>query len=320
MIAQRKNKPVPKPVYPGSKLVKEYLEFLRQDRGLVEATISCRQPPARDFLNAYPEYATPSRIGRVRPQMIHEYMIKTLRLFSRPKKKMWLTGVRDFFKFLYLQGYHNRNLANAVPTLISYSLDRIPRALSADVVERLLDVPDRRRPIGRRDYAILLLLATYGVRSIQVVHLRFRDLKWREGTIRFEAHKGGKPLFFPLEKPVAEALLNYIKKDRKEISHPQVFVKHQTGPTRGNPLGRELWNMVQRHLQKIGIRAPVPSRGPHSIRHAFATRLLAQRTPLKTIADLLGHRSLRSTFIYTKVDREQLRGLARPWPEVSHEE
>ncbi len=316
MITQR-NSAVREPASLGSKLFNEYLEFLHRDRGLVAATIQCRRPPVLDFLKSHRQYATPSRIGRIRPRMIHQYMIKTIRPFPRPKKKMWLTGIRDFFKFVYLRGYHNRNLANAVPTLIFYQLDRVPRGISWEVVERLLKVPDRRRPIGRRDYAILLLLATYGVRTIQVTHLRFRDVHWREGTIWFDAHKGGKPLLLPLETPVAQALLDYIKKDRKEISHPYVFVKHQTGPTGGQPLGRALWYMVHRHLQKIAIQCP--SRGPHAIRHAFATRLLAERKPLKTIADLLGHCRLSSTFIYTKVDLQQLRSLARRWPEVSDE-
>src|SRR3990167_1085166 len=319
MTTPRKNSSVQEPACQGAKLFKEYLEFLHQDRGLAATTIQCRRAPVLDFLKAYRDHATPSRIGRVHPRMIHEYMIKTIRLFPRPKKRMWLTGVRDFFKFVYLKGYHGRNLANAVPTLISYKLDRVPRALSWETVEKLLKSPDRRRPIGRRDYAILLLLATYGVRSIQIANLRFQDIHWREGTIYFEAHKGGKPLLFPLGKPVVEALLNYIKKDRRELSHPYVFVKHQTGPTRGQRIGRALWYMVHRHLQKIGITALIPSRGPHAIRHAFATRMLAERKPLKTIADLLGHRSLRRTFIYTKVDVEQLRGLARHWPEVSDE-
>lgn len=303
----------------GPKLFQEYIGFLRQDRGLAEGTIHNRKAPTLGFLKAYKGYATPSGIGRVRSRTIHQYIIKTAKPLSRDKRRMLITGMRDFFRFVYFKGYHDRNLAHAVPTLITYRLDRVPRALSWESVEKLLDVPDRRRPIGRRDYAILLLLASYGVRCIQVINLHFKDIHWREGTIYFGAHKGGKPLLLPLEKRVAEALLNYVKKDRREVSHPYVFVKHQTGPTRGQPLGRELWGMVHRHLQKIGIDAPTPSRGPHAIRHAFATRLLAEKKPIKTIADLLGHRSLSSTFIYTKVDVEQLRSLARPWPEVSDE-
>ena len=319
MSARRRKMSVQELGQSGPKLFQQYLAFLCHDRGLAEGTIHHRKAPVLGLLKAHPEYATPSRIGRVSARMIHQYIIQTAKPFSREKKRTLITGVRDFFKFVYLKGYHPRNLAQAVPTLITYRLDRVPRALAWESVEKLLQVPDRSQPIGRRDYALLLLFATYGVRRIQVANLRFQDIQWRAGTIYFGPHKGGKPLLFPLEAPVAEALLDYIKQDRREISHPYVFVKHQSGASRGQPLGRELWCMVHRYLQKIGIDAPTPSRGPHAIRHAFATRLLAEKKPLKTIADLLGHRSLSSTLIYTKVEVEQLRGLARPWPEVPDE-
>lgn len=300
-------------------LFHEYMEFLRRERGLAQGTIQPREAAVLGFLTAHTSYATPTRIGRVRAPLIHQYIIKTAKSRSRDQRRQLVTALRDFFKFVYIKGYHSQNLASAVPTLITYRLERVPRALSWESVEQLLRVPDRRRPIGRRDYAILLLLATYGVRGIPVKNLRFKDIDWREGTIYFEAHKGGKPVLFPLERRVAEALLDYIKKDRRALSQPYVFVKHQTGSTAGQPLGRTLWFMVHRHLRKIGIDAPTPSRGPHALRHAVATRRLAEGQPIKIIADFWGHRSLASTLIYTKVDLEQLRSLARPWPEVQHE-
>lgn len=118
----------------------------------------------------------------------------------------------------------------------------------------------------------------------------------------------------PMDSEVAKALLDYIKKDRQDTTYPHVFVKHQTGATGGQPLGRALWFMVSRHLKTAGLADDHKYRGPHSLRHTVATELLKNKQPLKTIADLLGHRSVNTTMIYTKVDLEQMRKLEKPWP------
>lgn len=112
------------------KLFQEYVKFLQLDRGLAEGTIHHRKAPVLGFLYAHKSYASPSRIGRVRPSLIHQYIIKTAKPLSRDQRRMLVMGVRDFFKFIYIKGYHPQNLAHTVPTLITYGLERVPRALA----------------------------------------------------------------------------------------------------------------------------------------------------------------------------------------------
>ncbi len=202
----------------------------------------------------------------------------------------------------------------SVPHIVTYSHSTTPRPLPIKIARRLIQIPDRRRAIGRRDYAILLIFLKYGVRRKQVTELLIKDIDWREGIIHFRAMKGGKPVVVPMDKEVAEALLDYLKRDRQDTTYPHVFVKHQTGPSRGQPLGRALWFMVSRHLEKAGLPATHQYRGPHALRHTVATELLRKGQPIKTIADLLGQRNINTTSIYTKVDIASLRRLERPWP------
>lgn len=159
-----------------------------------------------------------------------------------------------------------------------------------------------------------MLLATYGVRIAQVKELTLEDIKWREGIITFDSIKSSKKLSFPLRENVASAILEYIKKDRMDVSFEKVFLKSK-GPKKPFSSSNNLSNSIRAHYKRAGVKSEV--KGAHAIRHAFATRLMEDRVPIKTISDLLGHRVLDSTFVYTKVDIERLRMLVHDWPEVT---
>jgi integrase len=131
--------------------------------------------------------------------------------------------------------------------------------------------------------------------------------------IYFPAEKGGKALSFPLLKDVAEALLGYLRQRGEAPSTPEVFLTVR-GPLRPLGINNHLGSALKAYYRQAGIQAPFS--GAHPIRHAFATRLLEQGTPIKEIADLLGHRHIETTFLYTKVDVDRLRTLAAEWPEV----
>ena len=204
--------------------------------------------------------------------------------------------------------------ADAVPVIRTYKLDRMPRGISWEDVQRLIAAPDRNTPAGRRDYAVLLLLATYGVRIGQVTHMHLRDVDWQLGLIHFRADKGGKALCFPLHDKVAEALLTYIRQDRGREPFPELFLT-LLGKRRPMSVHNHLGHAFEKYYRQAGVQAR--RIGAHPIRHAFATRLVQQGASIKTIADLLGHRCIESTFLYTKVDIEQLRRVAAEWPEVT---
>lgn len=176
-------------------------------------------------------------------------------------------------------------------------------------------MPRRNTSNGKRNYAILLLIASYGVRHHQARTLKLSNIKWPDGKIHFFPCKGGRPLSFPLYKNVAEALIDYIKNARSDSHFEEVFLQ-----TRGNcvkPLGHSLNSTLKIYYEKANIKSQ--ARGFHAIRHSFATKLINEDVPVKNISDLLGHTSIKSTLCYTKVNEVKLRCLVQEWPEVNIE-
>lgn len=300
-------------VFPGPKLLVSYIDFLRRHQCVSEATVVIRIKFVRPFLNSIRKIALPSRLFRLSAKEIHDYIIKTAKPLHRASKKHLVSSIRSFLRFGHIQGYLKRDLVAAVPIIATRKLDRVPLGIPWKSVQQLLRMPDKKTHSGRRDYAVLLLLARYGVRIGQVTTLKLCDIHWQEGVICFPACKGGEPLRLPLFKEVAAGLLAYIKEDRKDLSFPQLFLTIKE-PQRPLSLNNHFYTSLEKHYRKAGFQ--FPSKGSRVIRHAFATRLVEKRTPIKAIADLLGHKWIDTTFIYIKVDVEGLRVLAREWPGV----
>jgi integrase/recombinase XerD len=294
-------------------LLAQYLDFLRDQQGVSQATIAIRRLMVRRFLQFIGRRATPPQLRQLGAKRIHDYIIRHSSGLTRANRKHLTSSLRSFLRFAHVRGYLPRDLVDAVPVLATWRLAHLPRGLSWEQVQRLLKAPDRRTAVGRRDYAMLLLVATYGVRIGQVTTLRCQDIRWHEQTIAFAPSKGGKPLKFPLEKSVAEALLAYLRRDRGTAPFHEVFLTIR-GARRPLGVNNHLGSAVKTYYQRAGIKATVI--GTHAIRHAVATRLLERGASIKTIADLLGHRHIETTYIYTKVDLTQLRTLAGQWPEV----
>jgi integrase/recombinase XerD len=301
---------VPQSVSP---LLAQYLDFLRDQQGVSQATIVIRRLAVRRFLQFLGRRLTPSQLRQLSAKRIHDYIIRHSSGLTRASRKHLTSSLRSFLRFAHVRGYLPRDLVDAVPVLATWRLAHLPRGLSWEQVQSLLKAPDRRTAVGRRDYAMLLLVATYGVRIGQVTALTRHDIHWHEQTIAFAASKGGKPLKFPLEKSVAQALLAYLRRDRGPAPFDEVFLTIR-GARRPLGVNNHLGAALKTYYRRAGIRASVI--GTHAIRHAVATRLLEKGASIKTIADLLGHRDIGTTYIYTKVDLMQLRTLAGQWPEV----
>ena len=297
-----------------SKLLVEYINFLRHQQCLSEETIVIRKKFIVPFLNHIGKIVRPSTLFKLSAKTIHDYIIVTAQTLQRASKKHLTSSIRSFLRFAHIKGYLRRNLIEAVPVITVRKLDRLPQIISWDDVQKILTMPDRKTKIGRRDFAIISLLVNYGVRIGQVTTLKLQDIHWQEGVICFAASKHSNALRLPLHHDVADALLSYIKKDRKNSKFSEVFLT-TTGVQR--PLGKHdhYYSNIEKYYIKAGVN--VHSKGSRTIRHAFATRLVSQKTPFKTIADLLGHRFIETTFVYTKVNVAQLRELAINWPEVT---
>jgi integrase len=287
---------------------------LRCQQCVAPATVVIRRHFIVPFLQFIGDLAMPSRLRGLSPKTIHDYVIKKCPPLYRASKKHLTSTLRSFLRFAHIQGYLDRSLVPAVPVIATRKLERLPRGMPWRSVQAMLRGPDRRTHLGRRDYAMLLLLSSYGVCIGQVTALRLKDIHWESGTIDFQQMKGGKPLRLPLHPLVADALLAYIERDRGRPTFAEVFL---TRPPNSHPfsLNNHFGPNLARYHRLAGLDGSFGGRA-HAIRHAFATRLVEQGTPIKTISDLLGHRTIDNTYLYTKVDLPRLRQLALVWPQV----
>jgi integrase/recombinase XerD len=291
----------------------QYLQFLKASQGLADATLVLRRLHVGPFLRSLESNDVLTNLRSLAPSTVHDYIIATSKPLTRASRKHLVSGLRSFLRFAHVSGFLARSLVDAVPVILTRKLDRLPQTIPWASVQKLLSMPDRTTLTGMRDYAIMRLVAAYGLRIGQAIHLGLRDIDWRQSLIHFPAEKGCKALCFPILKEVAEALLSYLR-ERGEIAGAEEVFLTVRGQPRPLGINNHLGSALKSYYLKAGIRPP--RWGAHPIRHAFATRLLEQGTPIKDIADLLGHRSIETTFLYTKVDVERLRALAAEWPEV----
>ncbi len=179
--------------------------------------------------------------------------------------------------------------------------------------QAILQSIDKSTAVGKRDYAIVLLLYTFGVRAGQVRALQMEDIRWNMAQILFKASKNGKDCLLPLTDEVGDSLLSYIKEARPSNACPEVFLTSRA-PYHSIRRSSVISGMVHRYITKAGI--DLPTNGAHLFRHAFASRMVQQGNSLKDVADVLGHRCLSTTFIYAKVDFNALQQVALPWPQA----
>lgn len=307
------NDRTPGPLTTIEAILGHYLNFLKDSQGLADATLVLRRLHVEPFLRALESGGVFADLHGLAPSTVHDYIIATSKPLTRASRKHLVSALRSFLRFAHVKGLLARDLVDAVPVLLTRKLDRLPHTISWEDVQKLLAVPDRTTLIGKRDYAILRLVASYGLRIGQAIHLRVRDLDFRQGLIHFPAEKGCNALSFPLLPEVAEALLSYLR-ERGDATSEEVFLTVR-GSRRPLGINNHLGAALKSYFLRADIRAT--RYGAHPIRHAFATRLMEKGTPIKEIADLLGHRSIETTFLYTKVDVDRLRRLAVEWPGVN---
>ena len=209
--------------------------------------------------------------------------------------------LRGLLRYLFSLGHLDRDWAAALRSPPDYRLARTPRALLPAQVLRVLDNIDRQAPGGKRDFAILLMAASLGVRASEIAALRLEDLNWKQGVVRFPPLKGRHFLHLPLSRPLVKALTDYFENERPApTSYRHVFLR-RTAPRRPLNPGSVAHLMAIR-MRQAGVRA-----SGHQLRHAFASELLRLGTPFSTLQELLGHTHISSTQVYTKIDLAQLR-------------
>ena len=253
----------------------------------------------------------PINLKELGPQAIDDHLLRHAHESTPKVAQLMVAALRSFFRYLFRYGKTKQDLSTAVPTVPTWRFADVPKYLRTHEIESILETCDRRTHVGRRNYAILLLIARLGLRAGEVVAMELDDINWRSGELTIR----GKGQFYdrlPLPQDVGEALADYLRNDRPLSASRRVFIRIRA-PHRGFKDSTALSTIVRRAVQKSGLNPPC--KGAHLLRHSLATDMLRRGSSMKEIGELLRHRSLNSTEIYAKVDIEGLRSIARPWPE-----
>jgi len=289
------------------RILADYRRYLVDERGLTELPVARYEAAARLFLTGRVS-ADGSGVERLGGADVSLFLA-----VECPKRSVWTarrltTGLRSLLRYLYLTGATPNPLVWAVPAVADLRDRSLPRGLEAGVVKRLLDSCDRRRTVGRRDYAVLLLLSRLGLRAGEVAAITLGDIDWRAGELLIHNGKGRRDQRLPLPADVGAAIVSYLRR-RPPIEDRALFLRVIA------PAGGISRRGVSAIVGTACKRAGVPVVGSHALRHTAASEMLKAGASLQEIGEVLGHQDPRTTARYAKVDRKTLRALARPWPE-----
>ena len=288
-----------------------YVRYLREERGLAQNSVLVYAPFIRDFLRSQD-----AGDGQVEPSAfdavtVRSYLLAHSQGRSGEYMRLMAVALRSFLGFLFLRGEVPRNLAYAVPMVRTWRQSSVPRFLTPEQEAVVLASPDRSTPRGRRDYAVLLLLARLGLRAHEVVSLELDDIRWRSGELVVHG-KGQRVERMPLLADVGEALAAYLHEDRGASASRRVFLR-LWAPRVGLTGPAAVAHIVRLAFAQAGFR-PTCRGAAHLFRHGLATTMIRHGASMAEIAEVLRHRSQDSTAIYAKVSFETLRGVARDWP------
>ena len=292
-------------------LLDSYLEWMRDYQHAAPGTLDIRAHSLSQFLQWLGPQATAEGMSELTPETVERFFLSYAQKMGRSARRSMQSALRTFFRFCLYRGLVQRPLDCAVPTLRTYKLATLPSGLTNEQARKVLNGINRGNNAGRRDYAICQMLYTYGVRGGQVRVLRLQDIDWATDRISFKALKHGKDSLLPLASKVGQSLLDYLQNARPPSIYQEVFLTTRA-PYHPLPNSSTLSSIVSRHIHAAGINCH--SKGAHVFRHSFATRMLQKGHSLKEIADVLGHRHLGTTFIYTKVDFNALKQVGLVWP------
>jgi integrase/recombinase XerD len=292
-------------------LVLAFGDFLCKERGLSSSTLSSYLPIVRAFLDDQFRGRAPC-LDKLHPADVHRFVVRQAQAISLSRAKLAITALRSFLRFLQQRGLLRTDLSAAVPGVAGWRLTHLPKAMSIEQVEQLLASCDRRMPAGRRDYAILMLLARLGLRGGEVSALTLDDIDWEHGEIAIHG-KGQRLARLPLPADVGAAIADYLRRDRPVCSTRRVFIRIRA-PRRGFVSLSVICCILRRALKRAGLDPAF--KGAHLLRHSLATDLLRRGASLAEIGQVLRHSQPNTTQIYAKVDITALRAIALPWPEA----
>jgi len=291
-------------------LVDTYRDHLDHVRGFAKMTLAHHASSAAEFL-AFIEYdSEPGALRRLKPRRLEAFIKAVAPRVCRESLQHTVSHLRSFLRFLVGRDAIADGLGATIDTPRVYRGERLPRSLPWEIVQSFLAAIDRSTPMGRRDYAMFLLITTYGLRTSEVAALRLDDIEWRAGRRRVPRPKVKTPIELPLTKEVGAAIIEYLRRGRPDLPHREVFLRVRS------PAGTLAPTAVTEAFQGWTRRAglPIPYQGPHCLRHSLAVHLLRKGTSIKVIGDLLGHRSAEATCVYLRLHVADLRDTALEVP------
>ena len=288
-----------------------YQQYLTALRGLAVGTITDHLATVSEFLQFIAVKRPARSLGQLTVRELEGFVQQVAARVSRATLQHVVAHLRSFLRWLAAQGVARQGLESQIDTPRVYRQEQLPRALRWDTVRALLESIDRTTTIGRRDYAILLLIATYGLRSSEIVALTLDDFAWRQGELRVPRRKVDGVLTLPLTDEAGDAVLDYIRRGRPTLPTRVLFLRVR--PPAGLLKPTAVTEVFQTCARHSGLS--IPFQGPHCLRHSLAVQLLRQGVSLKAIGDVLGHRSLESTCLYLRLATEDLRDVALDLPD-----
>lgn len=282
--------------------------YMERTCGLAFNTRSQRVRIVRSFLVG--QFGSgPIAAMRIKPADLRRFVLGGQQQRSAGTMQVIGGALRCYLRFRAISGDRVQHLMESVPTVANWRLAPLPEVLTDSEVQQLLDSFRRLTCSSKRAYAMVRCLTDLGLRASEVAHLRLEDIDWRAGTIRLAANKSRRVDFLPLPLETGNAIAEYLRAERPETANRALFVRHVA--PHDKPIGP---GVVRRVVREAYQRCGWTRSRVHILRHSIASRLLRAGTPLKEIADVLRHRSLDTSMIYTKVDLNQLAAVALPWP------
>jgi len=311
-LLQQKGIIAPPPIperSPAGRLIDEFSLYLRQERQLASTTVTRYAKLVEDWLSDR-FGSEPVNLCRLSAKEIISYIQRRAPAMARKCAKVMTTAFRSFLQYARYQGYIELDLAASIPPIADWSRTSIPRSLAPEHVQKVLACCNRRTSMGRRDYAILLLLARLGLRGGEVASLTLDDIDWQNGTLKVRGKRGREDAL-PLPSDVGRAVADYLKRGRPRSTNRHVFLRSRA-PMASFQDQRSVGSVVRHALKRAGIDSP--RKGAHQFRHALASEMLRGGASLGEIGELLRHHHPQTTTIYAKVDLAALQPLALPWP------
>jgi site-specific recombinase XerD len=302
----------PEPTSPSrvATLTRAYAAMLGDLRGLTPKTVHAHVATATAFLDSLAYETAPSHLAGVTARDLEAFVRCAGGHLGRGALQHTVAQLRSFLRFLAGRGAIRAGLEQQIDTPRLYRLEQLPRSLPWGTVRALLRAIDQTAPPGRRDYTMLFLIATYGLRASEIVALTLDAIDWRRRLLRVPPRKNGTSLLLPLTDPVGTVLVCYLRRGRPASPHRELFLRAHAPAGVLKPTA--VAEVFQKWVRRSGL--PIPFQGAHCLRHSYAVHLLRRGIPLKTLGDLLGHRTAESTRVYLRLATDDLRHVALRLP------